>query len=136
MPFDVTFGFDSSDPHDQVVIEMINAYKNSRLRQGVGPSNNEVHFARHILATKTGRLFVTPLLSQMSTDARYTASEMGRMLGAGWTPSKVASKLRVLGRPEKTYGVRLFERVNENEYRLSQSMKEALMQAAARRATA
>lgn len=118
---DVMFGFDSEDSQDQKWIERVLKYKKSRA-MGV-----PFDLVRHTKRTKVGQDFVLPCAKVFVPDQPYTALEICRLLGAGWTPKKVASKLNSLGRVEaKHNGIRVFGRPSDGQYALTQKMIDAM----------
>jgi len=84
---------------------------------------------QHISKTIACRTFVKPLVQAMTRDTRYRAASMGQLLGEGWSAKKVASKLCVLGRPEKRFHAMIFQRPADGEFLITAEMKAALMAA-------
>ncbi len=122
---DVMYGFDTTDPQDQKWIDRLAKYKKSR---ALGVPHDLV---RHTKKTKVGRDFVKPLAGAMVADQPYSAQELCGVLGTGWTPRRVASKLNSLGRVEAKHGGnRVFGRPVDGQYSLTQRMKDALMDVA------
>ena len=118
---DVTFGFDSLDVQDQKWIERIMRYKRSR---ALGVPHDLV---RHTKRTKVGAEFVLPCARMFVADQPYTAAQICLLLGAGWSPKRVASKLNTLGRIEKKHGgIQVFGRPMAGHYTLTQKMLDAL----------
>lgn len=118
---DITFGFDCSDAQDQKWIDRVMKYKRAR---ALGVPHDLV---RHTKRTKVGRIFVLPCARAFVADQPYTAAQICEILGAGWTPKKVASKLNTLGRIETKYGgTKVFGRPVDGEYSLTQKMIDAL----------
>ena len=121
MAADVFFGFDSSDPDDRKWIDRIIANKQGKAT-GV-----PVDLVRRINNTRVGKFFVDPLAKAMTPGKQYSAQQLAELLGTGWTPKKVASKFNVMGRPEKKFGVRIFQRPAPGTYAIAEQMKEAIL---------
>jgi hypothetical protein len=121
--FDILFGFNSQDPQDQEWIARLNRYKQSRAT-GV-----PLELVRRVRRARVGQLFVVPLARQMIPNQPYSAHQLAGMLGQGWTAKKVATKLNVLGRPEKRHRARVFTRPQPGSYSLTEQMKAALLDA-------
>jgi hypothetical protein len=121
MAIDTFFGFDSSDKDDNRWIARVLAY-----RQGKA-TGVPVGLVSRVKGTKVGKTFVLPLAQAMTVGQSYSAHQLAGMLGQGWTPRKVAAKLNVLGRPEKKFAARIFQRPQPGSYALTQPMKDALL---------
>ena len=121
MSVDTFFGFDSADPDDARWINRILAYRQGRA------SGVPVDLVKRVKKAKVGRIFVIPLAQAMTPGQQYTAAQLAGILGAGWTPKRVAAKLNVMGRPEKRFNVRIFQRPAPGTYALSQSMRDAIL---------
>ena len=118
---DVSIGFDFLDPQDQKWIDRIVKYKRSR---SLGVPHDLV---RHTKRTKVGQDFVLPCARAFVADQPYSAAQVCVLLGTGWTPRKVASKLNSLGRVEAKHGgIRVFGRPVDGQYTLTQKMIDAL----------
>lgn len=82
---------------------------------------------RHTKRTKVGRDFVQPCARAFVADQPYTAAQICELLGTGWTPKRVASKLNTLGRIEAKHGgTKVFGRPAAGQYTLTQKMIDAL----------
>jgi hypothetical protein len=121
MAIDILFGFDSTDAQDQQWIQRLQRYKETRAT-GV-----PIGLVRRVKRSGVGSTFVEPLARQMTANQPYTAVQLAGMLGQGWTAKRVASKLNVLGKPEKRYSARIFARPQPGSYALTQQMKDALL---------
>ena len=126
MAADIFFGFDSTDPDDRKWITRITAHKQGKAN-GV-----PIDLVRRINQTGVGKSFVDPLVKTMVPGQQYTAQQLATILGTGWTPKRVASKLNVMGRPEKKFGVRIFQRPSPGTYGIAQAMKDAILDPANR----
>lgn len=114
----VLLSFDPSDPLDAADLRRIIARRGSN-----GLSELIDHVVNHC---EVGDNFVKPLVARMTPGIHYTAIQLAHLLGTGWTPRRVASKLCVLGRPEKEYNIRIFERVSDGVYSITPQMKTAI----------
>ncbi len=121
MAFDTFFGFDSGDLDDLRWINRILAHKRGK---AIGVP---VDLVRRVKRAKVGRTFVVPLAGAITPGQAYTAQDFANILGAGWSPKKVAAKLNVMGRPEKRFGTRVFSRTAPGSYTLTQAMKDAIL---------
>jgi hypothetical protein len=119
---DVLYGFDTTDAQDQKWIDRIAKYKKSR---AMGVPHDLV---RHTKRTKVGQDFAVRLAQAMNPDQPYSAHDLCRLLGPGWTPRRVASKLNSLGRVEARHGgIRVFGRPADGQYSMSPKMRDALL---------
>jgi hypothetical protein len=82
---------------------------------------------KRVKKAKVGRIFVIPLARAISAGQGYSAAHLAGFLGTGWTPKKVAAKLNVLGRPEKRFNARIFQRPAPGSYALSPEMRAAIL---------
>jgi hypothetical protein len=121
MAIDTFFGFDSSDLEDQRWIARIMAHRRSK---ATGVS---IDLVKRVKRARVGEIFVVPLANAITPSQSYSAQDLANILGAGWTPKRVAAKLNVLGRPEKRFGSRIFTRPVPGAYTLSQAMKDAIL---------
>jgi hypothetical protein len=121
MGADVFFGFDSTDPDDQRWVARIMGYKQGRAT-GV-----PVDLVRRVKKAKVGQIFVVPLAQAMTPGQQYSAAHLAAILGEGWTPRRVAAKFNVMGRPEKRYQTRIFQRPAPGAYALSPAMRDAIL---------
>lgn len=121
MPVDTFFGFDSTDPDDARWVNRILVYRQGRAT-GV-----PVDLVRRVKKAKVGRIFVMPLAQAMNPGQQYTAAQLAEILGTGWTPKRVAAKLNVMGRPEKRFNTRIFQRKSPGTYALSPAMRDAIL---------
>jgi hypothetical protein len=118
--YDVLVGFNSADPDDAADLQRLITRRHRR-QQGL-----PVALLEHVAKTKAGRTFVKPLVSVMTAGSLYSAQQLANLLGAGWTPRRIASKLCVLGRPEKRHRAQIFERHQNDMYSISAEMKAAI----------
>jgi hypothetical protein len=123
MAIDTFFGFDSSDVEDARWISRVLAYRQGRA------SGVPLGLVRRVKRAKVGAIFVTPLANAMTPDQHYTAAQLAGILGEGWTAKRVAAKLNVLGRPEKRYNARIFQRPAPGTYALTPAMQNAILNA-------
>ena len=121
MGVDMFFGFDSTDPDEQRWVARIMAYKQGRAT-GV-----PVDLVRRVKKAKVGQIFVIPLAQAMTPGQQYNAAQLAEILGEGWTPRRVAAKFNVMGRPEKRYHTRIFQRPAPGTYGLSPAMRDAIL---------
>lgn len=123
LPFDcdVIVGLCSTNPDDMADFQRI---VDRRKQQGQGIP---IALVKDIAKTKTAKIFIKPLVQAMTPGTRYSSASMGQLLG-GWSAKKVASKLCVLGRPEKRHKAQIFQRI-EGKYVISPQMKAALIDA-------
>jgi hypothetical protein len=119
--FDVLLGLNSGDPEDSADLQRI-IDRRRRRQQGVPTA-----LLGHVAKTKAGTTFVKPLATAMTPGVRYNARGLAGLLGSGWTPRRVASKLCVLGRPEKRFQTKIFERHENDTYSISAEMKAAIV---------
>jgi hypothetical protein len=123
MAVDTFFGFDTGDQEDARWISRILEYKKGRA------SGVPVGLVRRVKKAKVGQTFVLPLASAMTPDQHYTAAQLAGILGEGWTAKRVAAKFNVMGRPEKRYNTRIFERPEPGTYALKPAMRDAILDA-------
>lgn len=121
MAVDTFFGFDSTDKDDARWISDILKYRRDKA------SGVPLNLIRRVKRSWVGRTFVSPLAQAMTPGQAYSAAQLAAMLGTSWTAKKVASKLNVLGRPEKRFGVRIFARPTPGNYSLTQAMRDAIL---------
>lgn len=118
---DVILGFSLSDPQDVADVERIIARRKGQA-QGV-----PTELISHVMETKAGRTFVKPVVQAMVAGQSYTAADLAVLLGEeNWNARRVASKMTVLGRPEKRFNIRIFERPTEGHYMVTAAMKAAI----------
>jgi hypothetical protein len=119
---DIVLGLSSTDPDDLADAQRI-IERHRQKRQGVPTA-----LLQHVAKRKVDRVFVKPLAAAMTANAHYDAARLAEMLGHGWSARRVASKLCVLGRPEKRFKARIFER-HPDGYSITAEMKAAVLAA-------
>lgn len=125
MPFDTHVLFDSTDPRDQRLLDIIIADRRQRT------SGVAIPLVQRVKNSRVGQIFVVPLANAITPGQSYSAQDLATILngngGTTWTPKRVAAKLNVLGRPEKRFGSRIFTRTSPGQYTLTAAMKTAIL---------
>ena len=101
--FETYLGFNpTTDVEDRVDFERIMA------RRAAKQAGVPTALVAHLRKTEVFRIFLRPIVFRMDPNVGYTSEQMADMLGDGWSAKRVASKLCVMGRPEKTFNAKIF----------------------------
>ena len=128
--YDTFLGFDSTNPNDAVLIAEYHARRNA-----INTPSLPFALVDHIKTTEVGTSFVVPIVGWMHIDTFYTAEDLAALFNnrrsqriSQMTTRQVASKMTVMGRPERRLGGQIFQRGNTTPqtYKVSESMKDAL----------
>jgi len=115
----IGFFFDPSHPPEA---EMAQRCWDFYLQQGQSVNKEGL---THILNTRSGELVVLGAARHFDPNQQFTRSDLA--LAIGEDDARVFSWIRQLGRPEKKFGMKVFDHHPGGSYSLSPAMHEAII---------